>query len=211
MAMKCLLAQFNPTVGDLEGNVRRIQECYLAGVELGVDLVICPELAVTGYPPRDLLLKPHFVDRNLALLEDLAKQTGSVGLVIGFVARNVSGVGRPLHNAVALLHEGAIKATRFKTLLPTYDVFEEDRYFEPSSENTPVAFKGHKLGLTICEDAWNHPLAGQDVLYGRRLWRHSSNKGPRTSSTSLLLLGSWVRLIPDSDCSKHRVPRLVYP
>ena len=168
MAMKCLLAQFNPTVGDLEGNVRRIQECYLAGVELGVDLVICPELAVTGYPPRDLLLKPHFVDRNLALLEDLAKQTGSVGLVIGFVARNVSGVGRPLHNAVALLHEGAIKATRFKTLLPTYDVFEEDRYFEPSSENTPVAFKGHKLGLTICEDAWNHPLAGQDVLYGRR-------------------------------------------
>ena len=200
MAMKCLLAQFNPTVGDLEGNVRRIQECYFAGVELGVDLVICPELAVTGYPPRDLLLKPHFVDRNLALLEDLAKQTGSVGLVIGFVARNVSGVGRPLHNAVALLHEGAIKATRFKTLLPTYDVFEEDRYFEPSSENTPVAFKGHKLGLTICEDAWNHPLAGQDVLYGRRPLETLKQQGathliniaasppPEDAAASLLLL-----------------------
>ncbi|MBT5928044.1 MAG: NAD+ synthase, partial [Verrucomicrobia bacterium] len=153
--MKFLLAQLNATVGDIPGNERLIHEAYAEGVNAGVDLVVCPELMLTGYPPRDLLLKPKFVDDNLAALGRLAVQCSNVGLIVGFVARNDVGIGRELFNAVALLHEGEIKIIRHKTLLPTYDVFDEDRYFQPATSNEPFLFKGQKLGVTICEDAWN--------------------------------------------------------
>src|SRR6056300_771702 len=103
--MKFLLAQLNATVGDLSGNEQLILEAYHEGKKAGVDLVVCPELMLTGYPPRDLLLKPKFVDENLAALQRLAGQTSGVGLLVGFVSRNGSGEGRELYNSVALLHE----------------------------------------------------------------------------------------------------------
>jgi len=153
--LKIALAQINPTVGDLAGNEAKIRAAYQRAVEAGVDMVLCPELSVTGYPPRDLLLKRSFITRNLETVERLAASTGKVGLVLGYVGRNETQPGREVTNSVALLQNGKIITTRAKTLLPTYDVFDEDRYFEPASENAPADFHAAKVGLTICEDIWN--------------------------------------------------------
>lgn len=153
--MRVALAQINTTVGDLSGNESRILEAYLSGSDSRADLVVFPELTLTGYPPRDLLLRDAFIEANLAALDRLAKATGKTGLVIGFVGRNGRNPGRGLTNSVALLAEGSIVAVRHKTLLPTYDVFDEDRYFDPAESNEPVPFRGQHLGLTVCEDFWN--------------------------------------------------------
>ncbi|HEY2083226.1 MAG TPA: NAD+ synthase [Verrucomicrobiae bacterium] len=153
--MKVALAQINPTVGDLAGNEAKILAAYRRGVDTGAEMVLCPELSVTGYPPRDLLLKKGFITRNLELLDRLAAATGKVALMVGFVGKNELRPGREVTNSVALLQHGKIAATRAKTLLPTYDVFDEDRYFEPATENQPADFGGGKIALTICEDIWN--------------------------------------------------------
>jgi NAD+ synthase (glutamine-hydrolysing) len=153
--MRIALAQLNTTVGDLAGNEAKILAAYQRGVEAGAELVIVPELALTGYPPRDLLTKRTFVEANLAALNRLALATGKVGLLVGFVGDNLRPPGRDCTNSAALLADGKIFAIRSKTLLPTYDVFDEDRYFEPATENKPVEFRGRKLGITICEDVWN--------------------------------------------------------
>jgi NAD+ synthetase len=153
--MKVALAQINPTVGDLAGNQAKILAAYRRGVEAGAELVMLPELAVTGYPPRDLLLKKSFIAGNLAVLEQLAAATGPTALLVGYVGENPKRPGREVSNSVALLRNGKIAATRAKSLLPTYDVFDEDRYFEPAQENPPVPFDGGELGLTVCEDIWN--------------------------------------------------------
>jgi NAD+ synthase (glutamine-hydrolysing) len=153
--MKLALAQINTTVGDLPGNEAALLDAYHRASATGAELVLFPELATTGYPPRDLLLRDGFIAGNLEVLDRLARATGDVAMVVGFVGRHDERPGRPLTNAVALLHQGRIVATRAKTLLPTYDVFDEDRYFEPAVENMPVEFRGTMLGLTICEDVWN--------------------------------------------------------
>lgn len=153
--MKVALAQINPTVGDLAGNEAKILTAYKRGAEAGAEMVLCPELSVTGYPPRDLLLKRSFITRNLEVVERLAAATGKVGLLVGYVGKNEFKPGREVTNSVALLQNGKIVTTRIKTLLPTYDVFDEDRYFEPAGENLPADFDGGKVGLTICEDIWN--------------------------------------------------------
>ena len=166
-AMKVALAQINTTVGDLAGNEAKILAAYTRGVAAGADLVLLPELALTGYPPRDLVLNGAFVARNIEALERLARQTGPVALVTGFIGRNEIQPGRKATNAIALLQHGKVCATRTKTLLPTYDVFDEDRYFEPASENAPVEFNGTKIGLTICEDMWNDEDFWDDRRYRR--------------------------------------------
>jgi NAD+ synthetase len=153
--MKIALAQINTTVGDLPGNETKILAAYRRGVAAGAGLVVLPELATTGYPPRDLLLRPRFVVENRAIVDRLAGQTGEAAVVVGFVGRHEARPGRALTNSVALLHQGRVAAIRHKTLLPTYDVFDEDRYFEPATDNAPVEFRGAWLGLTICEDMWN--------------------------------------------------------
>ncbi len=165
--MKIALAQLNTTVGDLSGNESRILAAYERAVAAGCDLVLVPELAITGYPPRDLLVKKHFVAQNLEALARLAEKTGNTGLVVGFVGDHRDEPGRDLTNSVALLRHGKIAAIRHKTLLPTYDVFDEDRYFEPATANAPVDFDGVKLGLTICEDVWNDEDFWPDRLYRR--------------------------------------------
>jgi NAD+ synthase (glutamine-hydrolysing) len=165
--MKIASGQINTTVGDLAGNEARIRTAYDRGVKAGADLVVLPELATTGYPPRDLLLQKSFIADNLSVVERLAKATGKTGLVVGYVGRNESRPGRPFTNAVALLQHGKVVAARTKTLLPTYDVFDEDRYFESAQDNTPVPFNGTQIGLTICEDIWNDEDFWADRRYRR--------------------------------------------
>src|SRR6185437_15290934 len=165
--MRIALAQINTTVGDFAGNEEKILDAYRRGVEAGAEMVVCPELATTGYPPRDLLLKNGFIKGNLALLDRLAAATDKTGLLVGYVGENPRRPGREATNSVALLQNGKILATRVKTLLPTYDVFDEDRYFEPAKENAPVEFNGQKIGLTICEDVWNDEDFWRDRRYRR--------------------------------------------
>ena len=119
--MKLALAQLNTVVGDIAGNESRILAAYQRGAAAGVELVVTPELALTGYPPRDLVLRRGFIEQNLAALNRLAAATGDVGLLVGFVGENAERPGRGVTNSVALLQHGKILATRTKTLLPTYD------------------------------------------------------------------------------------------
>ena len=163
--MRIALAQLNTTVGDIAGNEGLVLEAYRRGVEAQVELVLTPELSLTGYPPRDLLLRESFIRANQAALERLAAAVGEVGLIVGFVGENPVRPGRPLTNAAALLHRGRVVAIRTKTLLPTYDVFDEDRYFEPASENAVIHWEGRRLGLTICEDIWNDAEFGVQRRY----------------------------------------------
>lgn len=153
--MRLALAQLNTTVGDIAGNEARILEAYRRGVAAGADLVVVPELALTGYPPRDLLLRPAFIRAQQDALARLTRASGSAGLLVGHVGINPHRPGREFTNAASLLSGADVVATREKTLLPTYDVFDEDRYFEPATSNLPVAFAGRRLGITICEDLWN--------------------------------------------------------
>lgn len=175
--MKIALAQINTLIGDLTGNRDRILAAYQRGVAAGADLVVTPELAITGYPPRDLLLRRSFVEQNLRILDELAAVTGRTGLVVGFVGRHESRPGREATNSVALLSEGKIQAIRHKMLLPSYDVFDEDRYFEPAADNAPVEFRGRKLGLTICEDIWNDEDFWRERRYRRNPCRDLAQAG----------------------------------
>ena len=151
--MKIGFAQINPTVGDLRGNCQLITGAYQRLAAAGAELVLTPELAITGYPPQDLVFKSRFVPENLAVLEKLHAQVGESALLVGFVDRN-EGRGKPFHNAAALLERGKPIRKAYKCLLPTYDVFDEDRYFEPASRIEPFEFNGKKIGVTICEDIW---------------------------------------------------------
>ena len=151
--MKIGFAQINPTVGDLSGNFERIVGAYERLAAAGAELVIAPELAITGYPPQDLVFKSRFVPQNLEILDKLQAQIREAGLLVGFVDQN-KGRGKPFHNAAALLQKGAPITTTHKALLPTYDVFDEARYFEPARSVTPLLFGTKKLGITICEDIW---------------------------------------------------------
>jgi NAD+ synthase (glutamine-hydrolysing) len=151
--MKIGFAQINPTVGDLHGNFQKITAAYDLLARAGADIVIAPELAVTGYPPQDLVFKSRFVPENLAVLDELQKRLSKPALLVGFVDRN-EGRGKPFHNAAALLQAGEPLQKTHKSLLPTYDVFDEDRYFEPARQIAPLNFRGHRIGVTICEDIW---------------------------------------------------------
>ncbi len=175
--MKIALAQINTTVGDLAGNEARILAAYRRAIEAGVEIVVFPELAITGYPPRDLLHKRKFIPDNLAALDRLAAAAGEVAMLVGFVGVNETRPGREATKSVALLQREKILVTRAKTLLPTYDVFDEDRYFEPARENGIVRFNGKKIGLTICEDVWNDEGYWDDRRYQRNPARELAGAG----------------------------------
>jgi len=151
--MKIGFAQINATVGDLRGNCELILAAYERLAAAGAELVLTPELAITGYPPQDLVFKSRFVPQNLKMLEKLHACVEQAALLVGFVDRN-EGRGKPFRNAAALLERGKPIRKIHKSLLPTYDVFDEERYFEPASRVEPVEVGWKKIGVTICEDIW---------------------------------------------------------
>ncbi len=148
------LAQINATVGDLEGNTRRIVEaCRLLEAQ-GSEIILTPELVLTGYPPQDLLFQSDFVPISLQALKEIHKSVGEAAWIVGCVQKNPSPSGRPFFNAAAILERGKEIRWVYKTLLPTYDVFNEARYFEPCQKPMPIEIKGRLFGVTICEDIW---------------------------------------------------------
>ncbi|HAH32044.1 MAG TPA: NAD+ synthase [Elusimicrobia bacterium] len=167
--MKIAVAQINPKVGDIEGNLARIKKFALAAASAGAEISVFPELTLTGYPPLDLLEREDFIKANLTALKKLAAFRIKTAIVVGCVDFNPSPKGKALLNCAALVAGGKVIALRAKSLLPTYDIFDEARYFEPAGENRPVIFNGQKLGLTICEDIW----AGTELLPKRLLYRNN--------------------------------------
>jgi NAD+ synthetase len=161
------LLQLNSTIGDFAANREKLLAAYAGAVARGAEFVLAPELFLCGYPPRDLLQREDFVEANLAALADTAKQIGATPLCLGYVERSVARPGRALKNAAAVLHQGNIRWRTAKCLLPSYDVFDEDRYFEPARSVQPFEFNGRKLGITICEDIWNDEDFWPDRLYRR--------------------------------------------
>jgi NAD+ synthase/NAD+ synthase (glutamine-hydrolysing) len=154
--MKIALLQINPTVGDLAGNAGLILDALRVAHAAGADLAVTPELALVGYLPRDLLLNPGFVSRSWAALDDLARIAAELPpVLVGLPEPNPSDQGRPLFNTAALLRHGKIEHRFRKALLPTYDVFDEDRYFEPFHGPQVLDFGGTRVGISICEDIWN--------------------------------------------------------
>ncbi|MBJ7259932.1 MAG: NAD+ synthase [Chthoniobacterales bacterium] len=160
------LAQINTTVGDFAGNTDKILHAYRELVKAGADFVVTPELAVCGYPPMDLVFRSGFIAAAERHVNALAADTGKVPLIVGTVEPNTARHGRPCRNSAIVLQGGRRVATAHKSLLPTYDVFDEGRYFEPADKVTIAEIAGHKTGLTICEDLWTADYLPRDY-YGR--------------------------------------------
>ncbi|MDD1664699.1 MAG: NAD+ synthase [Methanomicrobiales archaeon] len=154
--MRLLLLQLNPIIGDFPGNAGKIRDGVVSAGPDSADLIVTPELALLGYPPRDLLLFRKYVEKSLGVAASLAEDLeGYPPVLVGGAQPNPSPVGRPLTNVALLLHQGRILRSFGKTLLPTYDVFDEDRYFEPAQGPQILDLAGTKLGISICEDIWN--------------------------------------------------------
>ena len=175
--MRVALCQIDATVGDLDGNAARIVEFAARARAQGAELAVFPELAICGYPTEDLLVRPSFLAAHDAALAALARAVPpELPTLVGCVARNEAAAtrgGRPLHNAVALLHGGAARIVATKTLLPTYDVFDESRYFEPNAapERNVVTIAGRRVGVVVCEDGWN-----DERFFGKRSYRKLAAK-----------------------------------
>jgi len=164
--MKIALAQFNPTVGDFAGNVARILELATEARQRGADLSVFSELCLCGYPPQDLLERPVFIQRNRAELQRLAKAL-PLPAVVGYVGAADDDTGKPIANCAAFLAGGQMLFEQRKMLLPTYDVFDESRYFQPGRAPQVFTFNGTALGITICEDLWNDKHFWRKPLYDR--------------------------------------------
>ncbi len=164
--MKIALAQINPLVGDFAANLHRILARVEEAKALGCGLVVFSELALSGYPPQDFLERPAFIADQQAALARLTEQVSGIGVVCGFVERHTGPYGKSLHNAAGLIAGGRVVHVVRKRLLPSYDVFDETRYFEPGGPNSTVQFCGLRLGLTVCEDIWNDPELFPRPLYG---------------------------------------------
>ncbi len=166
-SLKIGLLQLNSTIGDFAANRKKLLDGYEKAVALGAEFVLAPELFLCGYPPRDLLLREDFIEANLSALNETAKNIGAIPLCVGFVDKNSEKPGRALRNSAAVLQNGKTIWRTTKSLLPTYDVFDEDRYFEPAEKNDPFLFNGQKIGITICEDIWTDEDFWPEPLYRR--------------------------------------------
>jgi NAD+ synthase (glutamine-hydrolysing) len=165
--MKLALAQMDAAVGDLRGNSERILAALDEAARRGAALAVFPEQSLGGYPALDLWEERGFDEANEKALAALARKVRGTAALVGFVSKNKDRVGKPVRNSVALLHHGKVVAVRHKTLLPTYDVFDEARYFEPARDNAPIKWNGLKLGVTICEDAWSVDPSSSRRLYAK--------------------------------------------
>jgi NAD+ synthase (glutamine-hydrolysing) len=167
--MRIALAQINSTVGDLKTNASKILEYTRLAEEAGAELVAFPELALTGYPPRDLVEKHSFLDRTAESLAGIIQETAAldIALVVGYVARSPAEAVLKAQNAAAVIYRGEILLDQRKTLLPTYDVFDEARYFHPAEKQSILNFKGTRIALAICEDFWNDKQFWERRRYSR--------------------------------------------
>ena len=156
------LCQINTTVGDIEGNTKKILNYISRGKKMGADLLVFTEMAITGYPPEDLLFMPKFIEANLKAIHTIAKAISSITAIVGFVNKDGD-----IFNSAALLHEGKLVDVYSKIYLPNYGVFDEDRYFQVGKENFIFTLRSIPIGLSICEDLWypGDPIRTQ-ALYG---------------------------------------------
>ena len=153
--MKIALSQLNFHIGNFSSNISKIIAHIQEAEKQGADLILFPELAVTGYPPRDFLEFDDFIGKSEAAMEEIAQHCGTIGALVGGPSRNTSGKGKALFNSAWFLHHNKVQKLFHKTLLPTYDIFDEYRYFEPNSNFDLLEFKGKKIAVSICEDLWN--------------------------------------------------------
>ena len=184
--IRIALAQVNPTVGDIDGNTAKIIEYIKKARDSGVDLVVFPELVITGYPPKDLLLKPSFIEANRRALAQILSETADIAVILGFVDHsnapfisNIYDISalpkKTLYNSAALLHDRKLIGIQHKIHLPNYDVFDEKRYFKPGTENRVFSLgksrHNLKLGINICEDIWvdGHGHTEKQVELGAEL------------------------------------------
>lgn len=166
--MKIAMLQQNFTVGDFEGNTTKILKGYKKACGLGAELVVSSELAIWGYPPKDMLERRGYVAKQDECFENIRAEIGEVGLIIGIAERNKL-AGKSLFNSAVLIEKGQVVATRRKTMLPTYDVFDESRYFEPGKEIAQtVRYRGKRLGILVCEEIWKN---GTENPYGEPLYQ----------------------------------------
>ncbi len=210
--MRIALAQINPIVGDLSGNTQKVIEFSNRALERGADLVVFPELCVTGYPPLDLLESESFIDGVEECCNKIALSVpADIGVLIGAPVRNYGTVGKRLFNAALLYENGKLFAQVHKQLLPTYDVFDEYRYFEPGACSEPIAFRGLRLGLHVCEDMWNNEEQADFQLYGENPIDALAEKGADVFiniSASPFSVGKHEqrnRVIAES-CREHGIP-----
>jgi NAD+ synthase (glutamine-hydrolysing) len=164
--MKIALIQINSLIGDFQGQCGKIEAFCRRARDRGCDLAVFPELAVCGYPPRDLLEQHAFVDANQKALEHLINTIRGIGVLVGFVTPNPDDMAKSLFNSAVLFEDGRILHQVNKQLLPTYDVFDERRFFEPGHSSPPLDYKGRRIGVTICEDVWNDKDVFSRRLYG---------------------------------------------
>lgn len=155
--MKIAAVQLNPTIGDVEGNTARILDGFARATSAGAELVVLPEQSILGYPAKDLLLRREVIEQNLAALQRIVAATAGLqaGVIVGFAEPNEGGIGRPVFNSAAFIADGQIVARSRKRLLPTYDIFDEARYFEPGGVQPVIDFRGRRVGVMICEDMWS--------------------------------------------------------
>lgn len=175
--MKIACLQLDSLIGDFHGNVAKLLSSYEKAIAQGAELVLAPELFLSGYAARDLLTYRDFIAANARALEELAAKIGDIPLLVGTLTVNENRPGKPLYNSAAVLLEGRIAYVVHKALLPTYDVFDEDRYFEPGSGSEVFLYRGRRIGITICEDLWNDEDFWPDRRYRRDPVKPLSRQG----------------------------------
>lgn len=163
--MKIFLAQQNYIIGDFDYNLAKIKEATQKAIDRNGDLIVFSELSICGYPPRDFLEFNDFIVRCEQAIESLGPLSKKIGIIVGAPSRNPTPEGKDLFNSGYLLHQGKVQGVAHKTLLPTYDIFDEYRYFEPAHEWNCIAFKGKKIALTVCEDIWNLHIGNANMVY----------------------------------------------
>lgn len=209
--MKICLAQINPTVGAFKQNTRKICRLINTAKKKGADLIVFPEMCIVGYPPKDLLELSGFVDSNLRALEEVKNSVTGISAIVGFVDRNVSRRGKNLYNAAAYINNKKIVSRHYKSLLPTYDVFDEDRYFEPTNSISLAKISGRKFGISICEDVWGANVIWQGKIHHKDPVKSMIRQGAEiiiNISASPFAIGKQdVRLkMLTSHAKKHNVP-----
>lgn len=180
--MRIALAQLNPLIGNFSGNIEKMAYMVSTARSRGCDLVIFPELSFIGYPPLDLVDRPAFVEESIEYWEYIARLSNGVGIICGAISKNSASSGKPYHNSLFFFHNGRLLVQAHKRLLPFYDVFDEERYFEPGKESIWFEWQGERIGCTICEDIWN-----RDGILPRRYYPYDPVEEFRGKNLSILI------------------------